>query len=55
MAVRAEREKLEKELAALEVEIGGYLKELGYRSRRMDTLGDLVELSSGGTSVRFCR
>ena len=32
MAVRAEREKLKKELAELEVEMDGYLKELGYGS-----------------------
>ena len=32
MAVRAEREKLKKELAALEFEMDGYLKELGYGS-----------------------
>jgi type I restriction enzyme M protein len=32
MAVRAEREKLKKEFAALESEMDGYLKELGYGS-----------------------
>ena len=32
MAVRAERDKLKKELAALESEMDGYLKELGYGS-----------------------
>ena len=32
MAVRAEREQLKKELAALEAEMDGYLKELGYGS-----------------------
>jgi type I restriction enzyme M protein len=32
MAVRAEREKLKKELAALEDEMDGYLRELGYGS-----------------------
>ncbi|MBF0183882.1 MAG: type I restriction-modification system subunit M [Magnetococcales bacterium] len=32
LAVRAEREKLKDELAALEVEMDGYLKELGYDS-----------------------
>lgn len=32
MAVRAEREKLKKELAVLEAEMDGYLKELGYGS-----------------------
>lgn len=32
MAVRAEREKLKQELAALEIKMDGYLKELGYDS-----------------------
>ena len=32
MAVRAEREQLKVELAKLEVEMAGYLKELGYGS-----------------------
>ena len=32
MAVRAERQKLKKELAALEEEMEGYLKVLGYGS-----------------------
>ena len=31
MAVRAEREKLKAELADLEVQMDGYLKELGYQ------------------------
>ncbi len=30
MAVRAERDKLKEELAALEVKMDGYLKELGF-------------------------